>query len=787
VRSAVLLLFAVALTALSPAQRREGVYAISTGPKAAWTINEHHTLVWNGEPYVPAGVAIDGTAAAVERAHAAGVRDVLVDLPANGQGWRETVEALEAKEMRYLIRIHSLAPMAEGFAVEPQAYRVAGIDTRRTVTVDLPDATSAFVVLANRRDSTIASQGRVPIIDGKLAYEANPGPQLEHVLLIYPQTRSLEQPDFWGAMDAQRDSLLSALQRAPFGPGLRGIVNPFGRTLANTPRDLRFVPTNPYFRMELSAFLEGKYKNMQAATRFWGLGTHDLESFEDLARLVPLWSGERGVQQFLDPKTNQIYTGDRINSSAWQDIAVVVNEAAARRYDRVVAAVRSVVDVPVVQEWTGWIPPVEQPRPSVDGVGMRVSGTSPSVIAESGSRAASSLLRWRTRGWLIATDVDLGDAADVAEQIPVVLDDLATLGARGFFVRAESEAAMKAVAAAQKDAGALATISPVAVFYPENATNPAAPQRLPGGRWWLPTPADGNRIDLGSLFFGYRMQEAGQDQIVLWARTPGRYRLRLTDPRRATFEMLDGSDPDVKIVRGAVELNMSQVPMLVRGTSEVPAPEAAFQETVSQFEQVMKAATALSRDITEERLFFNDNIRSYDQNPGGSLMGMRQQVLKAGFKVGDFTWIEAERPADTNFSESARLAGASGGQSLVLRTPLAPGPGGYFATYPLLAKTNEQQEVWIAARIPAERMKDVTVRVNDQVLRIGDEPVGRFGAGFAWYRVGTTRLANGQNTLQVRIENGGSEIAIDVILLSPRPFRPNGAMPPPPIDFTGGL
>jgi hypothetical protein len=201
----------------------------------------------------------------------------------------------------------------------------------------------------------------------------------------------------------------------------------------------------------------------------------------------------------------------------------------------------------------------------------------------------------------------------------------------------------------------------------------------------------------------------------------------------------------------------------------------------------MKAATALSRDITEERLFFNDNIRSYDQNPGGSLMGMRQQVLKAGFKVGDFTWIEAERPADTNFSESARLAGASGGQSLVLRTPLAPGPGGYFATYPLLAKTNEQQEVWIAARIPAERMKDVTVRVNDQVLRIGDEPVGRFGAGFAWYRVGTTRLANGQNTLQVRIENGGSEIAIDVILLSPRPFRPNGAMPPPPIDFTGGL
>jgi hypothetical protein len=776
VRRTVAALLVSCLAALNLAQSREGTYA-----KAPWTINEHHTLIWGGQPYTPVGIRIDGTSSAVAAAKQAQVEDVLVDLPASGSGWSDTLKALEEQKMRYLLRISSLAPMAKGFAIEPQGYRIEGIDKKTTVSVDLPGAQTAFVVLAAKRDGNIEKKERVPVINGKLTYEAIPGPAYEHVLLIYPEMTSIEQPDFWEDLDSHRDSLLGALKKSQPGPGLRGIVNPIG-TVAQLPgNEVRFVPTSIFFRMELRNYLEQKYKSLQTALRGWSMGGGDLNSFDDLARLVPLWSGDRGVNQMLDPSTNRLYAADRRYSTAWADITQVVSMAGARRFDRLCRAIRSIADVPVVQEWAGWSAPYETGTPAVDGVGMRVAGTTPGAIVESASRATSSLLRWQTRGWLLATDVDLG-SGDVASQLPLVLDDLSSLGARAYFLRADNPQILTQIrgeSSRKSSDTALASTSPEGVFYPENATNPAHAQRVGGSKWWLPTPASGNRIDLGSNFYGYRLA----DQIAIWAKTPGRYKLRMAEPKKATFASIDNLDPAPKLVKGGVEVMLTQFPLLVKG-GEVPIPELAFTETVAQFDKMMHLAEQGYKDIVEERILFRDHLNGFEQSPGGNFQQLRQAVYKLGYKVGNYTWIEAERSQDHTFSESAPYSGASNGNALILKTAIQPNASGYYAEYSLPVRSQEDQEVWIAAKIPQERRANVTVFVAGQLMKLPESPVSLYGDGLGWYRLGTTKLASGSNKLRIVVDSPGAEIAIDTILLTPGNFQPSAVMPPIPVNIS---
>ena len=60
-------------------------------------------------------------------------------------------------------------------------------------------------------------------------------------------------------------------------------------------------------------------------------------TFADLARLVPLWSGGRGVAYLWDPVTDKTYSCDKDRSQIWKDIEETVSLAATRRVQRLCA------------------------------------------------------------------------------------------------------------------------------------------------------------------------------------------------------------------------------------------------------------------------------------------------------------------------------------------------------------------------------------------------------------------------------------------------------------------
>ncbi len=780
-----LVCFLFLIGSLAQAQKSSGTYQPKQGQPSPWSINNAKTLIWNGAPYMPVGVRVDGLPANINFAKGAGVMDVLVELPAGGTGWEEAIKSLEANSQRYLIEISSLAPMAKGFAIEPQAYSIAGITAPRKIEAVIPGATSVLTILITKRDNNVEKVTRRPLENGRLSIDVRPLNDLEHILLIYPEMRSMEQPDLWESMDEHRDTLVTSIKRFAPGPGLRGIVNPLGRTFSLARSEIRFVPSNAYFRYEMRTYLEKKYRNVDVAQRAWSLSSNQFKTFDELARLCPLWAGSRGISELWDPTTDQLVPCDQKRSSIWKDIRDVVAAAGSRRYQRLTSAIRQAADVPVIQEWSGWASAYEGDSIAVDGIGARITGQSPTEQIESASRAASTVYRWKNPGWMLATEFEVGTDSN---QTQALVDDLASLGIRGWYARTASKDAMVTIAAiaSQKAADtALMSYTSNVVFFPENAFNPATPQRLPGGSWWLPSPASGNRVDLGTQFSAYRLVDGANSFFAIWSNNgPVRVKLRSSKSKLLAFSSVDGTDSKPRLVKGGVEVSIGTVPLIISGTDDIPVPETAVQETIARFAALRKLGEERRIDMMEERYGFGDSLSGLDVNPGGSFAAMRQWYWRLASRFAAYSWIEAEFSKNHNFSETQQKLGASNSFVLNLKTSLEAYAQAYYAEYNFLGRSEDELEVWVAARLPGQTKNFMSITVGGQLLTVQGEGFGAYADGFEWYRLGTTRAVSGTNKLRLVIDAPqGADIAIDTILLYPGSFRPNSVIPPDPIDF----
>lgn len=718
---------------------------------------------------MPVGINVDGATADIDKANTTS-KDMIVDLAAGGNGWADAFADLNKNQDRFLIKINSLAPMARGIAVEPQGYRVPNLTAAKHVQFNIPGATSALVLLVNQTDASIIKQDRVPIKNGVFSYDAPDVNGMDHVLLVYPEMTSLEQPDFWDGFDAQRDLLLTSLRRNAPGTGLRGIVNPVGRLLRMPGRDSRFVPTSSFFRDELKSLLAARYHSVETATKAWTIAAPDFQDFDTMSRMVPLWSGYRGVPSLWDPASDRLYDVDNKRSSAWTDINDAIQLAATRRFKSLVAAIRQVTDVPVIQEWAGWAPPYDGAQIAIDGVGVRSSGGTPTTQIDSSCRAVSSLLRWSRPGWLIATDVEMGsDKASMS--LDEAVNQLSDMGIRGCF--SSAQAATKALDPS------LADVTPSVLYYPENATNPAVAQRLPGGMWWLPSPANGDRIDLGSKFYAYRLDDGTDSFTALWSPTgPQRTTLRFMDFKSPTFQTVDGSNPNPKIVKNGVEVTVSDVPLLIRNTKEIPVPDPAAEETITQFTSMLRQLGVDRGAVSEDQYFFTEAARGFDRDPGDSLVAMRNVLRGTLIKASNYTWIEAESCRSHNFSTIVNDAGCSGKSALAIDTEVSP-EGGFLASYDVPVRNQNEQEVWIAARIPKSMRDEVTVMLAGTAYRIPPDGVSAYGDGYEWYRLGSTKLAGTMTTLKILVgTTGQANMAVDAVLIYPGAFRPNGVQMP---------
>lgn len=742
---------------------------------ATWSIDPNGSLVWNGTPYQPVGLRIAGTLGAIEAASQAGVKDVLIELSVDGPSWKPVIDAAEAKGLRYLITISSMAPICEGIAVEPETYRIPGIKTKKFIEFPM-EADWALSALVYTRDAVINSVEKVEVRSGFFNQTVDPKGSNDNLLLIYPHTRQQRMPDFWTAFDGYRDKLLKQIIGSGVGKGFRGIINPLGETVNFPQNSIRFIPTDPVFRTELEAYLSRKYSSVSTAIKNWQVSTGDFETFAEMSRLVPLWSESRGIPQAWDPQRNTFYPADAKRSVAWRDIQEVIRSAARRRYARLVDAIRMVTNVPVIQDWRGWNGPYADIECRLSGMGVRVTNSKLFELADEVTRPSLAAQRWATPGWVIATHVSPAEAEFVMGD---AMRQGSTMGIKGWFVSQTQPQAGELL----KDA--LATDTGVSRFrvtpYPEAANNPAAPVMLPNGGWWAPAPGDGNRIDYGSRFEGYRYSDGDQTKFfAIWGKETRRVKLYVDDVKDVTFETVDGSDPKPKIIKKQIEVTIGTLPLIIKGLSNPPVPEPSIGLALDQWEGLKQATSKGFTIISEEANTVQDAIASFDRSPGAAYVQMREALNRLNKLIAPYVWIEGEAAKDHTFSEIETVWGCSGNRAIHLMTRLPSDLYDMQATYSFSTKLEGEHKVWIAAKIPAGDAKFLLVQVGDQSFRINQKPVSNYCDGYGWYELGTVNLQRNENQ-KVAVKALGAkqiDVSVDAIMLTPDSFVPEGPRAP---------
>lgn len=755
---------------------------LALGQSANWEVNSFNTLFWNGKPYIPVGATITGTQENVEAAIAAGIKDLVVEMPVQ-QDWAPVVSQLEKADVNYFVSINSLAPAAEVAAIDPESFRIPDLRGVFKFSLNIPGVEQARVVLASETTGNVRSDEVIKAVNGKVTVQNDTNLTEEHVLIVYPVLKDQSIPDLWEGFDAHRDQLLSTIRSAGFGSHFRGLINPMGRVTNFLEKDSTSVPTSSYFRMELQEYLERKYGTFDKVNEGWSLSVNGYQSIDELCQLVPLWTNSRGVEYLWDLKSGRKIRCEAGRSDIWADIRTVLATTTERRYTRLIEAIQAEVNVPVIQDWAGWGGPYEQVGVPVSGVGYQGAITSRINGIDQLVLPASSTLRRLSPTVCLATGLTFSTGEGMASPWEIV-EASQSFGVRGWFFRAntpEEFAAIKAASKGKDDLRALETWKTTALYYPISARNPASPTRLPGGLWWIPSPASGERIDFGEGIEGYRYSDGALNFVALWSTgSARRVKFKVRDPKTFEAVCIDGTDLEIKAEKDHVEMYVPTVPCLVFDVNDVPVPIDSFNITAAMSDILISRFGRIVDVSGNQKYELQRIVKGFDRNPAGSFIELRKQWRDLLLLAAPYKWIEAEKSVDTNFSNVQEILGSSDRKALVLDSRMTNMVSQFYSRYILKAVGSGEVDLWIAGRIPASMLPGVTVNVAGKTMHITSTPINYYGDRMAWYKVGRIPVVAGEQVITISTPGStGGEIILDTLMATPdQNFQPEGPHPP---------
>ena len=762
-----------------------GTYVDSSGRAHSWRVSAENALVWDGQPWVPLGPIVRVSEAnRLAAVASAGLSGVLLRFPLDGPISTLT-DAAESAGLPYVLSPEAAAPMAAGHYVMPQSYRVANIKGEMDLRLRVPGSDTTFWVLVEADTYAIVSVGHAKVDAGFATILVRPKRTGNYVLLLYPHATAGNVVDLWEGYDLRRDMLLAKRRNTRLGSGLRAVADPLGDHSGWHDFRRRFVPESKLFRLEFERYLARTYGGIHKLAEKWHLQGMDLNSFGDAARMVPLFAEGRGIPYLWDPETDKLRAVAR-TSKYWQDMEAFLQGAAVERASNLATAIRRLVDVPVVYTWRGWSATTQDKTASGQGLGMTGFGSGFSAASTYGAHAVGASLTWLEPPWLpalvIAPD-QAGGRFDSATPCASSVAALASVGAKGFFVRsALDDDSLKALAAASHGI-ADAAYSPKTLEFPETAQTPADVMQLPGGVWWVPSPRAGARLDFGETLEAYRITRPDGTATVLWSRA-GRQQvsLRAYEPRSVRVAAADATLIEPRVRRDGLIVVVEESPIVLLTQGEIPVPDAVFKETDEALRALFKDDTLVGTDLSDLKYDYNLAAESVARSPGAAYMKLREVYWKLLGRLGRYIWIEGESPSKTTFGYVESSAAAMEGSCLVVDTPFEPLGGAYTASYVVTVPTDSTMQLYLAGSLREGGTLRFEYQIDDgPSVPFRSEPLSRYGGRFAWYDGGVVSLKKGKRTLtiSVRGEPGAYyDAAIDAITLTTGNFRPVGTRKP---------
>jgi hypothetical protein len=558
-----------------------GEFIDNTGQHHPWHVNAAHTLIWGGQPWIPAGGIFqsryltgphtDANFAAdqgdLQKLKQHGIHAIILvttedlvpisDLPtANLQRF---LNYLDQQGFQYGLTVSSFPrDPVEATVVNPGIYRVSSPQPGSVYTFgNLPGLIGGTYYLVSAADGSVIATGDANVIDAQTASvtlkssQGGPGT----VLLLYPKRlflpTSLEGthlPDIWARADAYRDSLLLYFGGIKFGTGMRFFLDPIVDAVGYYgDEDAGAIPDSSAYQFAFNAWLQDHYdKSLAKLNSSWGVRNQDVFDFAAAARSIPLWYQSRGVQLLVDPASHKSFQVIAASSQYWEDVRQFRIDSLQNVMAQLAFSLKNgIADVPVVYRWT---------RPSKLYVGKGSDQGYDGLLvstSEHGKTLASNAAGWALADaeessastWLIgeltANPIAGGRGYPSSAALATDSSVLRSLAVKGYFIDnflrlPESDWTETSLLDApeeqldwihsddlstQKQASTISTFVPNILFYPINLKLASVGVRqFDDGTWWLPSYRDGESVDIGPGLDCYTLtQPSGGTSLVLWS------------------------------------------------------------------------------------------------------------------------------------------------------------------------------------------------------------------------------------------------------------------------------
>lgn len=837
--------------------RSQGSYTDKDSTAHRWYINAAHTLIWDDKPFVPVGgmfqakswsaTATDAdyesdiAALTILKEH--GVMDIYVQ-PAQGgittvkrENIQRLVDYLDTNGFTYGVSLNDgpREPLI-GYVVRPGAFRQVvppeGGDLRFTV----PDSVSGLYFSVGTSGGDVREQGEAEVEGDILRVTAKADndssivdPTRQTVILLVPERvytpgnavagNEIGMRNLWEGFDAYRDNVITAFSGVHFGKGFRFLCDPLPANMALTDTFARFIPSSDAFRTEWAAFLGKKYRNLPNLISSWGIMDPQVSSFEDVAKLLPLWSGGKGVSHFYHTGTKERLRTESARSAFWADLAAFKAES-VRGYmnDLAVTLKRTVADVPVVYRngsGGGWnelfasLPPTH----GFDGLGIVAYGRGSDLATRSAAYTLAQAAESPKTIWLPV--LGTADASYTTGKETVGYDSKVSLtgsfdwlresGAKGLFVTGVKVAApsrtafdlsavpeqldwLREYATILDSTGmrtrvesAGASQAPSAVYYPRRELPDLSPTTLTaGGGWWLPTSRVGQFYYFGAAGRAYGIEEPGAGMVYYLWNPKGTQRISINVPKTALSDksasrVAWSANAQGELKKQTLHLTLGPEPVRLLNYPIIPVPQEAYPLARVEAETLIKIAKdAKSQDAGRYSLNLN-SIRYQTENPYPGLRETLSFLEKLKSDQRRYYWQDAEATGAHSFDEASEKSGASGGR--VLRVDARPDNAPATARYNINLGDDFPRDVWVAMSPNAliSLRLDGRPLVNEATI---PQKIGSLYAdgSLVWVHFGSTTIPRGTHVLEIRADGPA---LVDAILLCRDPFTPDGPNPPP--------
>jgi len=609
-----------------------GAFIDRDGNQHKWSIGQSHQLEWDGAPFIPFGVEFTPKSFApnsgnaefeadkrlVEELKAAQVTDVLITpgqlsiVSVPTESVQRIVDLLEANGITYGLEI-SDPPYSSlgGYVINAAVNRVEGVRSSVQVSRQFPNAKDSIWLICDAATHEVDKISRVPVVDGTASVNVSVSHGANKIVLFYPEQSSSDLssdpgfPDMWTDYDRHRDRLMISLQKVKFGKGLRYFIDPFAERLKLSEMSDTVFPTSKAFRIEYSSWLSKRYSSTADLGGSWGLGTHELSSFETAASVIPLWRKSRGVPYAYDTTKEEGFPVIIDTSAMWSDFLQFRAESISGYMNSLADVIkRTVADVPVVYTassldriFAG------SKKAGFDGLAVPVSATENDVIEKTGyvfSLAESS----PKPTWILSRIAPLDGKFENKSDLFSILNDAHSLGSKACYVEYGSKIDASVPWISEyaslgiKDRS-FVTYKPHTIYYPQGMQN-VSTKKFKDGSWWLPKIVPSVGLHLGSSLSGYFVPKTsdGQGDAYIWSLN-GTQGLHFQAASTVTIVSVSGEESQQKAKKGKVEIQVGPEPIIVRGiplTQFIPAE--VVEKELADLEKSITAVAGVLHDVT---------------------------------------------------------------------------------------------------------------------------------------------------------------------------------------------